>query len=88
MKLKIIFSLLFFIATTFTAIHEVEHIISDEASSCLVCTINHNLVSADVIDLTQSVEIVHFDKITKENFIFALDTELLTNPSRAPPIKS
>ena len=88
MKLNLILSLIFTIATIFTSIHEVEHIISDDSSSCLVCTVNHNLVSADIIDYTQSVEIIHFDKITKENLVSTLFTEILTNPSRAPPKQS
>lgn len=88
MKLNVLLSILFAIVTTFTAIHEVEHIAHDDSSTCLVCHVNNNLASADVIDKPDIVEIVHFEKITQNYKISNLHVKDKSNLSRAPPFIS
>lgn len=85
MKLNVLLSILFAIVTTFTAIHEVEHIAHDDSSSCLVCHVNNNLASADVIDKPEAIEIVRFEKIAQNYQISNLHVKNKSNLSRAPP---
>lgn len=85
MKLNILLSILFIIVTTLSAGHEVEHITLDDDSSCLVCTVNNNLISADIIDISQTVEIIRFEKISQNNFISTLHIKERNNQNRAPP---
>ncbi|MBT5935131.1 hypothetical protein [Sulfurimonas sp.] len=85
MKLNVLLSIFFIIVTTLSAAHEVEHIMLDDDSSCLVCNVNNNLISADVIDISQLVEIIHFEKISQNNFISTLHIKDRNNQNRAPP---
>jgi hypothetical protein len=85
MKLNVLLSILFAIVTSFAAIHEVEHIEHNDASSCLVCTVNNNLVSADTIQLEADVEILHFEKIVQESSLLCLYRKINFNQNRAPP---
>lgn len=88
MKINVIISILFAIVTTFTALHEVEHLVKGDDSSCLVCHVNDNLVSADVIDEVKSVDIFHFEKISLNNQISNPHIKKQTNQDRAPPLTS
>lgn len=85
MKLNILLSILFIIVTTLSATHEVEHIMLDDDSSCLVCQVNNNLVSADIINVSQNVEIIRFEKIVENNLTSNPYIKEKNNQSRAPP---
>jgi len=85
MKLKLLISLFFIIATTFISIHELEHIGHDD-SSCLICHTNNNLLSADIIDKLQDIEVFHFEKVLEKNFIVSSFAKKHSNQNRAPPL--
>lgn len=85
MKLNVLLSILFAIVTSFAAIHEVKHIEHNDASSCLICTVNNNLVSADAVHVTSDVEILHFEEIVQDNLSSYLYTKINFNQNRAPP---
>ncbi len=88
MKLRVLISLFFIIATTFGAIHEVKHIEHGESTSCLVCHVSDNLVSADLIDNTQDIEIFHFKKVLENNSVLSSFIKKHSNQNRAPPLIS
>jgi hypothetical protein len=85
MKFNLLLSILFAIVTSFAAIHEVEHIQHNDSSSCLVCTVNNNLVSADAVQFTADVEIFHFQKIVQESSTSYSYRKINFNQNRAPP---
>lgn len=85
MKLNVLLSILFAIVTSFAAIHEVKHIVHDDSTTCLVCTVNHNLVSADAVTHAADVEISHLEKISQNNPISYLHVKINSNQNRAPP---
>jgi len=89
MKLRILISLLFFVATTLTALHELEHIKSENNSStCLVCTVSHNLVSADTPKADYPFELSYTKEITSNPQIFVFNFTKTDNYPNAPPFKS
>lgn len=85
MKFNVLLSILFAIVTSFAAIHEVEHIEHNDASSCLVCTVNNNLVSDDAVKFASDVEIFHFEAIAHKAPVSYLHIETHSNQNRAPP---
>lgn len=86
MKLRVLISILFIIATTFVAIHEVEHISGEhDSSSCPICVADDHIVSADISDVSQLyIQIPHaIVKLqTKTLFSHAKKSD---NHSHAPP---
>ncbi|MBE0514531.1 hypothetical protein [Sulfurimonas sp.] len=88
MKLNILLSILFAIVTSFAAIHEVEHIEHNDSSTCLVCTVNSNLVSDDAVKFTSDVELFHFEAIAHNAPVSYLHIETHSNQNRAPPALS
>ncbi|OHE10843.1 MAG: hypothetical protein A2513_00705 [Sulfurimonas sp. RIFOXYD12_FULL_33_39] len=85
MKLNVLLSILFAIVTSFAAVHEVKHITHDDSSTCLVCTVNNNLVSADAITFASDVEVFHFEKISQNNPVSYIHVRTYSNQNRAPP---
>jgi|GEM_PF-1445055 len=86
MKFNLLLSILFAIVTSFAAIHEVEHIKQNsDSSSCLICTVNNNLLSADAIALTADIEPLHFEKIAQDNSVSYSYRKINFNQNRAPP---
>lgn len=85
MKLNVLLSILFAIVTSFATIHEVEHIQHNDSSSCLVCTVNNNLVSADAVQFTADVEILQFQEIIQESSTSYSYRKINFNQNRAPP---
>lgn len=86
MKIRIIFALLFFIATTFGAIHEIEHIKGDhDHTTCQICTLTKNILSHDAIDFGLNDEA--FCNIVVKGFdaIKPPHAETFGYNSRAPP---
>ena len=85
MKFNILLSILFAIVTSFAAIHEVEHIEHNDSSTCLVCTVNHNLVSDDAVKFASDIEIFHFEAIAHKAPVSYLHIDTPSNQNRAPP---
>ena len=85
MRLNIFLSVIFAVVTSFAAIHEVKHITHDDSSTCLVCTVNNNLVSADAVTLGCDVEIFRFEKILQNNPVSYTYKRIDQNRNRAPP---
>lgn len=85
MKFNVLLSILFAIVTSFAAIHEVKHIQHNDSSTCLVCTVNHNLVSGDAIKFASDIEIFNFEAITHKAPVLHLHIETHSNQNRAPP---
>ncbi|MFT5660115.1 MAG: hypothetical protein ACI9TV_000755 [Sulfurimonas sp.] len=89
MKLRVLISILFIIATTFTAVHEIEHIHGEhDSSTCEVCIVDNHLVSADIIDIVSYEIYVSFDIITLKNQIQNPHLKKTTNQATAPPVIS
>ncbi|MCK9473306.1 hypothetical protein [Sulfurimonas sp.] len=88
MKFNVLLSILFAIVTSFAAIHEVEHIEHNDSSSCLICTINSNLVSGDAVNFTADVELFHFEVIVHNAPVSYLHIQTSSNQNRAPPALS
>ncbi len=89
MKLRVLISILFIIATTFTAIHEIEHISGEhDSSSCQICMVDDHSLSFDVIDKPKEVELFKFEAITFNNLLDNIHKKNHTNQNRAPPFIS
>ena len=89
MKLRVLISILFIIATTLTALHELEHIGGEHhSSSCLVCTIDNHSFSGDVVDRYVDVDLLKFEQIIFNNLIYSFHKKNHTNQNRAPPKNS
>ncbi len=85
MKLKMLLSMLFLIVTTFSAVHEIEHIAHDDSSSCLVCHVNDNLVLADSIDKSKNIENFYFKIFLSNAQVLNPHIKKYTNQNQAPP---
>ena len=89
MKLRLLISILFVIATTATAMHELEHIHGDhDANTCQVCIVDDHTVSADVVDELKGVELFKFEQIAVTNLVHRFHTKDHSYQNRAPPLKS
>jgi len=86
MKLRVLLSLLFIIVSTFSAVHELEHIEDQHSgSSCLVCTLAHNLVSPDNDFDLLSLELEYEKEIQSTHGSSNIDSKKNDNHSHAPP---
>jgi len=86
MKLRALISILFIIATTFTALHEIEHITGEhDSSSCQVCVVDDHSVSADIIVEYTDITLFSFNDISSLNQQTNTHTKQDTNHSNAPP---
>ncbi len=86
MKLRVLISILFIIATTFTALHEIEHVTGEhDSASCQICVVDDHLVSADIADEYINITIFSFDAISSVNQYSNTHTKKSTNHSNAPP---
>lgn len=86
MKLRLLISILFIIATTATAIHELEHIHGDvDSSTCQVCIVDDHSVSADIIDDVQKLIIFRFENTNAINLVYSLHKKDYSYQNRAPP---
>lgn len=90
MKLKLLFSLLFVIATTLTAVHQLEHISGKHNSeTCSVCIVDHHSVSGDVVAKFQEQPALYlFEAITLSSQTFTTFTKKTANQANAPPLIS
>jgi hypothetical protein len=89
MKLRLLISALFIIATTVTAIHEIEHIShGHDSSTCQICVVDNHSVSADiVVDFAQE-EIVKFSEISSALLVKLTHIKDHSYQTRAPPLNS
>ena len=87
MKLRVLISILFLVATTLSALHELEHITQDD-SACMVYHVNDKLTPIDIIDNEKDAELFHFEKIVQNNQALTLYVKDKSNPNRAPPLVS
>ena len=86
MKLRVLISILFIIATTFTALHEIEHITGEhDSASCQVCIVDDHSVSADITDEYVNITIFSFNDITSQDQYSNTHTKKTANHSNAPP---
>lgn len=90
MKLRVLLSILFVVATTLTSIHELEHIYGDhndhDDGSCQVCIVGSHLVSSDIIDNSFDYDLfVSFETIILKNQLEKLYYKKSDNHSNAPP---
>ena len=86
MKLRLLISILFIIATTATAIHELEHINGgSDSSTCQVCIVDDHSVSSDIIDDFKDVEVFRFDNIALTHLVHRLHIKDYSYQNRAPP---
>ena len=89
MKLRVIISFLFIIATLAISLHEIEHITGEhESASCQICIIDDHTSSSDIIDTFEETIIVSFDVITLKYKGFTSHLKISTNHSNAPPLLS
>ena len=89
MKLRVLISILFIIATTITAIHELEHINGEHSSSsCQICIVDDHSVSGDVVVSFEDVDLVRLEKISLKKSLYSFYNKSHTNQNRAPPFKS
>lgn len=86
MKLRVLISLLFVVATTLSVLHELEHIKGGNSSStCLVCSVSHNFLSADTSKADISFDLVYTKEIITNPKIFVFSFKKTDNHSNAPP---
>ena len=86
MKTRFLLSLLFIIATTFSALHELEHVHAHDSSTCMVCVVDDHTSSYDVIDgfFHETVYLDH--EIKKRQRVLEFHSKLFSNQANAPPI--
>ena len=88
MKLRFLLSLLFIIATTFTAVHEIEHITGEhDTTSCEVCIVDDHSLAYDGIDDLKDTTLFSFESIRYKKIHCFAPTNT-TNQSNAPPYLS
>ncbi|MBU1995231.1 hypothetical protein KKC15_11050 [bacterium] len=85
MKFRVLLSLLFIIATTFTALHELKHIEHHDSSTCQVCIVDNHSVSADVVSNFKDIVLFSFEQISAQILVSNFSVKYHTNQSRAPP---
>lgn len=88
MRFNLLLSVLLFLATTLSALHELEHISQEDDSVCMVYHVNDKLSSVDIVDVTKCAECFLFEKITYVNKVRKLHFRDKSNPDRAPPLLS
>ena len=86
MKFRVLISLLFIIATTFTAIHELEHISHEHNSAaCQICIVDDHLVSGDINSNVNETIAHSSNKAISNSSLLFRHQKKLTNHSTAPP---
>jgi len=88
MKLRLLLSILFIIATSFTALHEIEHIKHHDSSSCQICIVDDHLTSADIVDEFKEIITFSFEKISSLTTISNIYSKNHSYQTRAPPFNS
>lgn len=89
MKLRVLLSILFIITTSFSAVHELEHIYEDHDSfACKVCVVDTNAFPLpNVNNLAQNIN-TSFTSFVLENQLLSTHIKKNTNHATAPPVLS
>ncbi|QSZ42511.1 hypothetical protein GJV85_10440 [Sulfurimonas aquatica] len=87
MKLRLLLSIFFVIVTTLSALHETEHTLQGE-ETCLVCHVNDNLTSADILSIPTEALNFHYESILDNGQVANLHLQDRSNQNRAPPKQS
>lgn len=87
MKFNVLLAFIFAIVTSFTALHELEHIGHDHYDDKSECLIFHmsGLETVDLFPQPVITTLFHFDKIQSENLAVKLYYKEKNNQNRAPP---
>lgn len=85
-KLNLFLSLIFALVSSFSAVHQAQHIQGDHHNSnCMICVIAKNIVSDDAIEFLEQAIKVHFDKIDDVFVQNYLDFKPSSTKNRDPP---
>ena len=87
MKFRVLISIFFLIATTLSAVHELEHITQDD-TSCVVYHINDKLTPIDISDNEKDIELFNLENILQNNQVLNTHLKNKSNHNRAPPLIS
>jgi hypothetical protein len=83
MKLRLLFSVLFVIATSLTALHQLEHIKgAHDSTACSVCIIDHHSVSGDIIVAFEEPLVYKFESISLTSQTGKRPTSNFLNPKQ------
>jgi len=85
MKLRLIISILFILATTFTALHEIEHVKNHDSFTCQICIVDDHTTSADVVDTFEELVFFSFNKISSQHSVSYFNNKNHSYQTRAPP---
>ena len=86
MKLRVLISILFIIATTFASVHETEHVFDDHSSvECEICQVSQNMLSDDVNSDFSEPTLFSSDKVLPTLNSSYRYKAILSNYSNAPP---
>ena len=89
MKLRVLISILFIIATSLSALHELKHLDGEHNSlTCKVCVVNSHAISADAVEIFQEVVLCKFEEIILPTIVCKFHEKNNSYQSRAPPLKS
>ena len=89
MKIRVLISIFFIIATLFISIHEIEHITGEhESVSCQICIVDDHTSSSDIIELFKEMMTVSFDITTVKYKLLTSHLKISANHSNAPPFLS
>ncbi|MBA3026110.1 MAG: hypothetical protein FP820_06810 [Sulfurimonas sp.] len=89
MKLRLLFSVLFVIATSLTALHQLEHIKgAHDSTACSVCIVDHHSVSGDIIVAFEEPLVYKFESISLTSQTFTAFSKKTANQANAPPLVS
>ncbi len=86
MKLRVIISIFFIIATLFISVHEIEHITGEhESASCQICIVDDHTFSSDIIEPFKEMIAITFDITTLKYELLTSHLKISANHSNAPP---
>jgi len=86
MKFNILLSIFFIIVTTFSAVHELEHLSQqDKTSSCPICIVDDHLVSADLPQTYKEPFYSSFPQLLEKEEKRNFHLKKSSNHSTAPP---
>ncbi|MBU0719943.1 hypothetical protein KJ877_01230 [bacterium] len=88
MKYRLLLSLLFIVATVFTAVHEIKHVEHHESSTCQVCIVDDHSVSFDIVDDFKETQLFKHIYISSYKIRSSPHAINKSNNSRAPPLVS
>ncbi|WP_294964924.1 hypothetical protein [Sulfurimonas sp.] len=85
MRLRLLISILFIIATSVTAIHELEHINGSDSSTCQICIVDDHSISANIVADFKNIVVFKFEQIKAKNLAQFFHKKDHSYQNRAPP---